>query len=250
MFSFFNKSKPEPPHDFSALGTDLHSHLLPGIDDGAPDMETSLSLINALMNLGFKRLITTPHVMSDFYPNTRDIILKKRDEVLQALENESIALERFDAAAEYFIDESFVALMKKEPLLSLPGNRVLVEMSFHSPCPDLLGVIFDLQMKGYHPILAHPERYPYFQSVEDYHRLKEMGCQLQVNILSLVGYYGRPIQSAAKKIVDNQLIDFLATDLHQERHAENLRQTRSHENILKAMKGNELTYHAVHPKKP
>ena len=217
--------------DFTAIGTDLHSHLLPGIDDGSPDMETSLALIQALVNLGFKRLITTPHVMPDFYPNTRDVILQKRDEVLEAIENEKLVLDGFDAAAEYFIDETFVALMKKEPLLTLPGNHVLVEMSFHRPYADLHTVLFDLQMKGYYPILAHPERYSYFKYLEDYQQLKEMGCKFQVNILSLTAYYGRPIQTAAKKIMEHQLIDFLATDLHHARHVENLRQALSHESL-------------------
>ena len=236
MFNLFKKTTPNPLPDFAALGTDLHSHLLPGIDDGAPDIETTKTLIKALANLGFKRLITTPHVMSDFYPNTRDVILKKRDEVLQVIENENIVLDEFDAAAEYFIDETFVALMKKEPLLTLQGNHVLVEMSFHRPYPALHSVLFDLQMKGYYPILAHPERYPYFKSLEDYQQLKEMGCKLQVNILSLAAYYGRPIQAAAKKIVEHKLIDFLATDLHHARHAENLQQALSHESVAKAIK--------------
>jgi tyrosine-protein phosphatase YwqE len=223
------------------LHSDLHAHLLPGIDDGAPDLDTSMALIKALVELGFKELIATPHVMSGLYPNTRDTILSKRDEVLQAIDKEGIVLENFDAAAEYFIDETFAALLQKKPLLTLPGNRVLVEMSFHSPYPAFHQMVFDLQMKGYTPVLAHPERYPYFKNVEDYQRLREMGCQLQVNLLSLSGYYGRPIQVAAKKLADNQLIDFLATDMHHARHAENLRQALSSENVVNALKFNALT---------
>ncbi len=240
MFNFFKKKSTTIHSDFSTLGTDLHSHLLPGIDDGAPDLETSMLLIKGLANLGYKQLITTPHIMADLYPNTRDIILKKRDEVLQAIENESIELDKFDAAAEYFIDEHFVKLLKNEPLLTLPGNHVLVEMSFHRPYPELHAVIFDLQMKGYHPVLAHPERYPYLHSTEDYQKLKEMGCKLQLNLLSLVGYYGRTIQSAARKIVENDLVDFLGTDLHHERHLLNLKQALSQDNVQKALKVNSL----------
>ncbi len=234
MFNLFKKPSTSSLPDFSALGTDLHSHLLPGIDDGAPDLASSLELILALQQIGFRKLFTTPHVMSGFYPNTRDTILRKKEEVQEALSELGIDIE-FGAAAEYYLDETFADLLKKEPLLTLPGNRVLVEMSFHQPYPDLHRVIFDMQMKGYQPILAHPERYPYFRSVEDYENLSTMGCALQLNLLSLTGYYGKPVQSAAKTILHAELADFLATDLHHVRHAELLQQALSHELVVKAL---------------
>ena len=221
--------------DFSLLGTDMHSHLLPGIDDGAPNMETSLALIRSLVDLGYKRLYTTPHVMSELYPNTHDQILKKRDEVLQAIDREGIVLDKFDAAAEYFIDESFVKLLKNEPLLTLPGNRVLVEMSFFQPSPVLHQVLFDLQMKGYKPVLAHPERYRYYSSLEDFENLKQLGCEFQTNILSLIGYYNKAIQAAARTLLQHKLIDFLGTDLHHARHLENLRQALCHKSVIEAV---------------
>lgn len=221
--------------DFSGLGADMHSHLLPGIDDGAPDMETSLELIRSLVKLGYTRLYTTPHVMSELYPNTRDIIFQKRDAVLQAIENEAVKLEKFDAAAEYFIDENFVGLIKKEPLLTLPGNRVLVEMSTYQPYPALHQVLFDLQMKGYKPLLAHPERYRYYNSAEDFENLKLLGCEFQTNILSLSGYYNTAVQAAARTLLQHKLIDFLGTDLHHMRHLENLRQALSHKSLIQAV---------------
>jgi len=234
MFNFFKaKSNSETP-DFSGLGTDLHSHLLPGIDDGAPDLETSLWLLKGLQDLGFQRVFTTPHVMSDYYPNTRDLILRKQAEVQEAMEALGIELE-FGAAAEYYLDEHFVQLLQTEPLLTLPGNRVLIEMSFHRPYPDLHRVVFDLQMKGYQPILAHPERYPYYNRPEDYQNLKAIGCSLQINLLSITGYYGRPIQNAAKTILSEGLANFLATDLHHDRHLNNLQAARSHELVVKTL---------------
>ncbi len=234
MFKLF-KSPPSPTlPDFSALGTDMHSHLLPGIDDGAPDLETSIELIQALQGLGFRRIYTTPHVMSDFYPNSRNLILRKKDEVQEALETLGIEVE-FGAAAEYYLDPNFAGLLKGERLLTLPGDRVLVEMSFYQPYRDLHRIIFDLQMKGYHPILAHPERYPYYRTAEDYEKLKAMGCALQVNLLSLTGYYGKPIQSAAKTILELGFVDFIATDLHHARHAENLRLALSNELVIKTL---------------
>ncbi len=234
MFNLF-KNTPSPTlPDFSMLGTDLHSHLLPGIDDGAPDLETSLDLIRELQSLGFHRIFTTPHVMSDVYPNSRNQILRKKDEVQEALDALGIDIE-FGAAAEYYLDPNFAAILKVEPLLTLPGDRVLVEMSFYQAYRDLHRLLFDLQMKGYHPILAHPERYPYYRTPEDYENLKAMGCALQVNLLSLTGYYGKPVQSAAKTILELGLADFLATDLHHARHAANLRQALSHELVVKTL---------------
>ena len=233
MLKLFKKTTAPLP-DFSMLGADLHSHLLPGIDDGAPDLETSLELIQALQGLGFQRIFTTPHVMSDMYPNSRNQILRKRDEVQEAIEELGLEVE-FDAAAEYYLDPSFAEMLKGEALLTLPGNRVLVEMSFFQPYRALHRIIFDLQMKGYHPILAHPERYPYYQTSEDYENLKAMGCALQVNLLSLTGYHGKPIQTAAKTILGLGLADFLATDLHHARHAANLQQALSHELVVKTM---------------
>lgn len=237
MFGLFSKKAAvKVPEDYGTLGTDLHSHLLPGIDDGSPDLATSLELIQALQQLGFSKLITTPHVMSDFYPNTRDVILRKRDEVQEAITEMGIPVQ-FDAAAEYYIDESFAALFQREPLLTLPGNRVLVEMSFHQPYPNLHQVLFDLQMKGYHPILAHPERYPYYNKVEQFEELRQIGCVLQVNLLSLIGYYGKPIQHNARKIIENGLAAYIATDLHHERHAGKLKEALTHELVGKALQG-------------
>lgn len=234
MFKLFKTSPSRSLPDFSFLGTDLHSHLLPGIDDGAPDLETSIELIQAIKRLGFKKIITTPHVMADIYPNSRNLILRKKEEVQEAIENLGIEIE-FDAAAEYYMDPNFAAMIKSEPLLTLPGNRVLVEMSFYQPNRNLHQILFDLQMKGYRPILAHPERYPYYRTADDYENLKAMGCDLQINILSLAGYYGNPVQTAATTILELGFAEFLATDLHHARHAENLRHALSNELVVKVL---------------
>jgi len=221
LFPFFRQTPPSHT-DFSALEVDLHSHLLPGIDDGAPDLQTSLELIQSLMELGYRRLYTTPHVMTELYPNSRNTILRKRDEVQEALQELGMDV-GFDAAAEYYIDETFVQLMKTEPLLTLPGNLVLVEQSMMEPFPDLMQVLFDLQMKGYLPVLAHPERYPYYRTADALAVFADRNIELQVNLLSLNGYYGAAPRKMAKILVDNNLVSFLGTDLHHSRHADKLK---------------------------
>lgn len=244
MLKFFQKTPAAALPDLSILGIDLHSHLLPGIDDGAPDLKTALQLIRALHELGYRQIYTTPHVMSDFYPNGRRTILKKKEEVLNALEPLGLDL-KFGAAAEYYLEPNFANMLKSEPLLTLPGNRVLVEMSFHRPYSELHRIIFDLQMKGYQPILAHPERYPYYNKAEDYETLKSIGCALQLNLLSLSGYYGKSVQTAAKTILNLGLVDFIGTDLHHARHVENLQEALSHEAIIDALQNHTFKNHLL-----
>ena len=235
MFNFLRRGKPLGTYGF--LGTDLHSHLLPGIDDGAKDMDHSLSLIQALLGMGFRRLITTPHIMSDLYPNTPAVIREQLTAVRKAAKEKGIAVE-LDAAAEYLMDEGFEALLEEGELLTLPGNRVLVEMSFIAPPPKLDQYLFRLQMKGYRPLLAHPERYLFFR--EDFGRYKEIrdrGCALQLNLLSLTGYYGKPVRDNAVALLKAGLVDFLGTDLHHERHAARLQSALEDREIGRLLKG-------------
>src|ERR1051325_5733857 len=97
---FFKKRNKDSGHlDYSVLGVDMHSHLLPGIDDGSPNIESSIRLIRGMKELGYKKLITTPHIMWDMYQNTNEIILGKLEEVRKKLKEENIDIE-LEAAAE------------------------------------------------------------------------------------------------------------------------------------------------------
>lgn len=224
MLDFF-RGKKKWENNFEFLGIDIHSHLIPGIDDGADTMDTSLQLIRSLKDLGFKHLVATPHIMSDLYPNTRNNILEGLSRLTKAVEEASIDI-KIEAAAEYYMDENFEHIIQNDELLTLPHNRVLVEMSFVTAPPNLFHYIFKLQTKGYKPVLAHPERYLFLKNrFSEYHRLKEYGCEFQLNILSLMGYYGKSIQDTAFKLLKNKLVDYLGTDLHHHRHAELLRET-------------------------
>ena len=224
MFGFFKKRKEELASvtiDYSALGVDMHSHLLPGIDDGSPDAASSVAYIKKMMELGYRKFITTPHVYPDLYPNNPDTIRAAHAVLQQQLAEEGIDVE-VHAAAEYFIDDSFADRIKnKEQLLTLHQNFVLVEISFMQPPPDLNEVLFELIVQGYQPVLAHPERYNYDHTKQEiYHRFKDQGYLLQVNLLSLIGYYGKSVQDAAHFLVKEKLVDLIGTDLHHQRHLE------------------------------
>lgn len=223
MFSFFKKKKPLFSGDLSILQTDMHSHLLPGIDDGSPDIDTSIQLIQGLMALGYKKFITTPHLMIDLYPNNRHTISKAHEALKKELQKRKINVE-IKAAAEYFLDDHFDGLLeKKEPLLTIKDNMVLVEFSFASAPLDYKQKIFEIQLQGYKPVLAHPERYSYFHNKpEIYDELRHLGCYFQVNLLSLIGYYGRGVARAADSLFKKKQIELLGTDLHHERHLNNL----------------------------
>ena len=219
MFSIFKKKKEIQVADFSGIGTDMHSHLLPGIDDGSPDVETSIELIKGLMELGYKRFITTPHIMQDVYRNSPATIGAANIQLQKALQLLDIQVE-LRAAAEYMLDDHFDQLLdSNSPLLTLKDNLVLVEFSFVSPPMNAQEKLFQMQMNGYRPVLAHPERYTYLaNNKEFFETLKNAGCLFQLNLLSLTGYYGKPAASLAAYILSKDYIDLVGTDLHHDRH--------------------------------
>lgn len=207
--------------DFSLLKTDMHSHLLPGIDDGSPDLETSLQLIRGMKELGFSKLITTPHIMWDMYKNTREVILDKLDQLRTAVKAEGLAVE-INAAAEYFLDDHVAGLLRdKKPLLTISGNKVLVEFSLAHPSMSLKEILFEMQMQDYQPVIAHPERYIYLQhNKEFYEELKDIGCLFQLNLLSLTNHYGKSVNELAQYLIKKGYYDLVGTDLHSFRHLE------------------------------
>jgi tyrosine-protein phosphatase YwqE len=201
--------------DFRLLGADMHSHLLPAIDDGSPDLETSVKLINGLRELGFKKLITTPHVMQGMYPNTRDNILERFNALKDHLGREKVDIE-IDVAAEYFLDDNLQRLLaNKEPLLTIGNNLVLVEFSMASEPFDFKELLFEMQMQNYQPVIAHPERYIYHErNKEFFEDLKIAGYFFQLNIMSLAGAYGKSVNDLARYFLKHQYYELAGTDLH------------------------------------
>jgi protein-tyrosine phosphatase len=241
MFKLFSRSKNSSPGQYDFLRADMHSHLLPGIDDGAPDMKTAIELIKGMASLGYSKLITTPHIMWDMYKNRKELILEKLEIVRAELKAQEIPVE-LHAAAEYFLDDHVAGLLKNnEPLLPISGNMVLVEFSLAYPSHSLRDILFEMQMQGYLPVIAHPERYIYLQeNKEFYEELKVIGCLFQMNILSLTGHYGKSVQEMAMYLVKKDYYDLVGTDLHHQRHLEALKSSSLVQQIQKLFPAGRL----------
>src|SRR5688572_7592256 len=243
--SFFNafKKKEEPLPGYNALVTDMHSHLIPGIDDGAKTIEDSLVLIRELHALGFQKLITTPHIMSDYFRNTPANILEGLEKVREAVKEEGIPVE-IDAAAEYYIDDGFVRKLEGDKLLTIGDNYLLFEISYIN-CPDNIDdIIFRMMVLGYKPIMAHPERYPFWYSnFQQYQKFHDQGVLLQVNTNSLSGYYGFEARKTAEKLVENNLVDLLGTDCHHLKHIEGLKRGLKEKSVKKLVELNLMNKH-------
>lgn len=222
MLSIFKRKTVNAP-DLSGLVSDMHSHLLPGIDDGSPNAKTSIELIKGLNELGIKKFIATPHILWDIYKNDVNTITPAYHNLLHALKDNNLDIP-LHFAAEYFLDYHVDELIDDEiPLLTIKDNLVLTEFSFVSAPLDLKDKLFALQMAGYQPVLAHPERYTYFaRNLNVYDELKEAGYIFQVNLLSLAGYYGKVPQEIASHLIGKKYVELLGTDLHHLRHLQAL----------------------------
>ncbi len=209
-FSFFFKKKQQ--HLFEGF-VDIHNHLLPGIDDGSKSVAQSLEMIDLYANLGVKKIISTPHIYKDLYPNTKSTIENAFAILEKALYNQSVALHGF--AAEYLVDEFFMAEVNAQtPMLTCFDRHILIEIPFFDQLKRLNEVLFSLQNQGYVPILAHPERYAALQSIKEVEALKQKGAKMQLNALSLLGFYGPEAQKKGSLWLKKGLFDLVATDAH------------------------------------
>ena len=232
IFSLFKKNKKEevilPPFDFSEIGVDMHSHLLPGIDDGSQSMDHTIGMILKFEEMGFNKLITTPHIMQDCYPNSPTIINKKLQLVVSELEQLGIGM-HIEASAEYNVEDSLFDKVKSNDLLPFKSGHLLFEYSFFSKPNQTEKLVFDLVVKGYKPIIAHFERYPYYHNQpEILQSYRDRGVLIQLNLLSIIGHYGPEVQKQAFYMIDNHFVDFVATDCHRIEHLELLQRFASH----------------------
>ncbi|MBV8252197.1 MAG: histidinol phosphatase [Chitinophaga sp.] len=236
MFLFRRRSSSQVSTEalLAFMGTDLHSHLLPAVDDGVQDTATSLEFINALQQMGIRQIITTPHVMMDRFPNSIHTLSEPFKQVKAALMEDGNNIP-FRHAGEYYLDEDLPQLLE-QPLMKIFDNVVLVEMSFMSAPPQIFQWLFDLQAAGYQPLLAHPERYAYHhQHPESYAKYRERGCMMQVNLLSLTGYYGKHIKQAAEYLLQKGWIDYIGTDLHHHKHLQAIRDIATNKKLRQTL---------------
>lgn len=231
MLSFFQKKT--YLIDLIEGTTDFHNHILPGIDDGAREVEDSINLIKGFKEIGIETLVATPHVIGDYYPNNPETISK----ALNSIKTEIPADIKISTSAEYMIDQYFLDIIEKRKILPIIGKNVLVEMSYFQAPINLNEILFQLQNNSFSPILAHPERYAYMHSkdLEKFKELKSRGCTFQLNMLSLIGHYGSGIQKMAFQLLEENMIDYLGSDVHRIDHIEKIKQVRISKKHLPAI---------------
>ncbi|WP_264554280.1 tyrosine-protein phosphatase [Flavobacterium sp. N2038] len=223
MLSFL-KSKPYLKDLLGGNYVDIHSHLIPGIDDGARKISDTLKLVKSLEEIGVSQITTTPHISHYIWNNSPGIIIEKQTETKLLLEDHNYKIP-FRAAAEYFMDDWFENHFKDEKLLTLKDNYVLVEMSYMNAPVQLYKILFELQVAGYIPVLAHPERYLFYhKNFSEYQKLKKAGCLFQLNLLAIVGYYGTEITKIAEQLLKNGMYNFVGTDVHHSNHINSFHQ--------------------------
>ena len=227
----------QPKNDKALITTDIHSHLLPGIDDGSQSLEESEILIRELKKQGYHKLITTPHIMQDFYRNTPEIIHKALKTLREYLQEKQVDIE-IEAAAEYYLDEYLIQLLEnKAEILTFGEQYLLFETSYLNKPNNLFEVIFLMQSLGYTPVLAHPERYLYMQqnySLAD--ELIDKGVLFQVNLNSLSGYYSKGARLLAEHLIDKSFVNFVGSDCHKIKHLKQLSISRSKKYFAKLSK--------------
>lgn len=240
MFGLFRRKPKAETLNFDAIGVDMHSHVLPGIDDGAATVEDSVILIRELMDAGIKKVIATPHIMQDYYRNTPETVNAALGVLRAELNRQGIDIP-VEAAAEYYFDEYFIKLVDSEADLLTMGNDkfLLMEFSFIDPPRSFVNTLQKLKSRGYRVILAHPERYAYY-NLDELKNLKHWGFLLQLNTISLTGYYGREIKKMAEQLVDNNMVDLISSDMHHVRHAQAFKHSLNMPYVKRLLSGHQL----------
>lgn len=243
MFTFFHKKSKEATPEPLFFTTDIHSHICPGIDDGASTPEDSVNLVREMADLGLQKMIVTPHVTEEVFPNNTETINKSAARLKKALKENGIDM-RLQFSAEYRIDDLFFSYLEKKTLRPLPNDYILVECPWISEPFGLEAFLKQLVARyGLKPILAHPERYPYYlDNHERYEHIRRSGVRFQINLLSLAGYYGRTIKQMGEHLLENRMVEFIGTDLHHHRHVECIRRYLASDDyrLLKAQSSNIL----------
>ncbi len=206
------KSKPKLKDLISDDFIDIHSHFLPGIDDGATAIGESIEMLTASKSLGIKKFIFTPHIYKDVYDNSKETITNSFQRLINSPNFDSTIKVSF--GAEYYVNDYLMELIKKKDILCIKDNYILIELSFINAPLQLKEYIYEIKLAGYQPILAHPERYVHCSNLVKYEQLKSLGLQFQLNLNSCTGFYGKEVAEKAELLLKNELIDFVGTDFH------------------------------------
>lgn len=212
MFDFLKKNNDKPTFFYS---TDVHSHLIPGVDDGSKNVETSISLLKGMHDLGINHFLVTPHVTDGTFMNSHATLDVPFNNLKEAIANENLDITIMHSA-EYRVDEFFEnKVMKANDYMLLPNNYILIENSFLQESLSFQQIVFDLKTLDFKPILAHPERYYYYITNKDrYRELHDFEILFQINILSFAGYYGKEVKTTAWWLLENDMVNFIGSDLH------------------------------------
>lgn len=215
---FGKKKEPMVPLRDLGLTCDMHSHLIPGVDDGSQSAKDSILMIKGMSEMEYKKLIITPHFMTGFYNNTADGVRHALSMLKEGVARQDIDIE-LDVAAEYYIDYDFMQDLDKKPMLTFGNKMLLFECSFTNQHRNFDETVFEMQINGYKPVLAHPERYTYWHGATSLmHEFHDRGILFQLNLLSIIGAYSSSVNKAAMALIDNGLCDFIGTDLHNPNH--------------------------------
>ena len=229
-----------PPVDLGILKCDVHSHFIPGIDDGAPTVVDSLELLRAMRELGYQKVVTTPHSMADGYRNAPEVILGGLEKLRRAVKEEGLDIE-IEAAAEYYLDHDLMEKCSAQKLLTFATDMVLFELPFISEPAVLLSAVFEMQTQGYRPVLAHPERYTFWHTdMGMMEKLKDRGVIFQLNAIALMGAYGPATKKAAEKIIDKGWYGLVGSDCHSMKHIAALEAARTEPYLHKLIEGGKL----------
>ena len=239
--NFFSRQKKKNQDAIvSGLKIDLHSHLIPSIDDGSKSIEESLEILRGMRELGYEKVITTPHVMADAYQNSTRTILEGLHMLREAVATEGIEIE-IEAAAEYYLDEELIARLKRGDILTIANEYLLFETSYFSKPLNFEEVVFEIQAKGYKPLLAHPERYRYIDKPrEEFGRMKELGIYFQLDINSLGGYYGSQAKENARLLSEWGMISFLGSDVHHKKQVSFLKKVFRDQRYHALLRNNQI----------
>lgn len=230
----FNKNKTTGFADYSSVEVDIHSHLIPGIDDGSKSLDESVQYIREMKALGFKKLIITPHISENYFKNSVEDIYAGFEKLKTSVSENKIDIE-LEVAAEYQLDEAFEEKMNAGTLLTFGDKHILVELSYFMPYANLNSVLYELNIAGYNVILAHPERYEYWQgNISKYDDIRSRDISFQMNTISLANFFGPKTKKTAEMLIDNNMIDFIGSDLH------NISYIKSLQNCLREKYLNKL----------